>query len=103
MNDDIKNIEHMTSDPSEPSIKRVMKSVTREDSAVKGNHYREKTGKDLFQLCKEGLMTREDYRSALVFNILRYILRYESKGNPVIDLKKAKAYLDELIGVVEDG
>ena len=38
----------------------------------------------------------------LLGNILKYLLRFEHKGNPIEDLKKARWYLDKLISVVSD-
>jgi len=36
----------------------------------------------------------------LLGNILKYLLRFEHKGKPIEDLKKARWYLDKLISVV---
>lgn len=36
-------------------------------------------------------------------NALKYLARYKLKGTPVEDLKKARWYLDRLIGIVERG
>ena len=38
----------------------------------------------------------------LLGNILKYLLRFEHKGKPIEDLKKARWYLDKLISVVSD-
>ena len=38
----------------------------------------------------------------LVGNIIKYLLRFEHKGKPIEDLKKARWYLDKLISVVSD-
>ena len=37
----------------------------------------------------------------LAGNILKYISRFKHKGEPVKDLKKARAYLDKLIKLME--
>lgn len=42
-------------------------------------------------------MSAEEYRGYLKGNVIKYIWRYESKGKPAEDLKKAKVYLDWLI------
>lgn len=46
--------------------------------------------------------TREEYIGFLKGNILKYLLRYESKGG-VEDLLKAKSYLNMLIAVEKIG
>ena len=46
--------------------------------------------------------TREEYIGFLKGNILKYLLRYESKGG-VDDLLKCKSYLDMLIAVEKIG
>lgn len=46
-------------------------------------------------------MSFEAYKGFLKGNIIKYIWRYEQKGF-VEDLKKAKVYLDWLIGEYDD-
>lgn len=46
--------------------------------------------------------SREEYIGFLKGNILKYLLRYESKGG-VDDLLKCKSYLDMLIAVEKIG
>ena len=46
--------------------------------------------------------TREEYVGFLKGNILKYLLRYESKGG-VEDLLKAKSYLNMLIAIEKIG
>lgn len=48
-------------------------------------------------------MTAEEFKGYLKGNILKYLIRYKHKGCPDVDLKKARWYLDKLIGEVEDG
>lgn len=47
-------------------------------------------------------MSAEEYRGYLKGNVLKYLWRYESKGKPAEDLKKARVYLDWLIKEVEE-
>lgn len=47
-------------------------------------------------------MSAEEYRGYLKGNVLKYLWRYESKGKPSEDLKKARVYLDWLIKEVEE-
>jgi hypothetical protein len=44
----------------------------------------------------ENTMRPEQFRGAMKFNIVKYTHRYQEKGG-LIDLKKAKWYLDRLI------
>lgn len=41
-------------------------------------------------------------KDAYLFNVLKYIARHESKGNPLEDLKKALWYLERKIARMED-
>lgn len=43
-----------------------------------------------------------EYIGFLKGNVMKYIWRYKSKGNPIEDLKKAKWYLNKLIEIWED-
>lgn len=42
-------------------------------------------------------MTEEAFNGYLKGNVLKYIWRYESKGKPAEDLRKAQWYLNKLI------
>lgn len=45
----------------------------------------------------ESSMSREAFRGYLKGNILKYVWRYEDKGQQVKDLRKARWYLERLI------
>lgn len=49
----------------------------------------------------EASMGPEAFAGYLKGNIMKYMWRYERKGKPVEDLKKARWYLDRLIQKVE--
>lgn len=49
----------------------------------------------------EASMAPEAYAGYLKGNIMKYMWRYERKGKPIEDLKKARWYLDRLIGLRE--
>ncbi len=49
----------------------------------------------------EASMEPEAYAGYLKGNVMKYLWRYEKKGKPVEDLKKARWYLDRLIGLRE--
>jgi hypothetical protein len=49
----------------------------------------------------EASMGPEAFAGYLKGNIIKYMWRYERKGKPIEDLKKARWYLDRLIGLRE--
>lgn len=49
----------------------------------------------------EASMEPEAFAGYLKGNIMKYMWRYERKGKPVEDLKKARWYLDRLIQKIE--
>lgn len=49
----------------------------------------------------EASMAPEAYAGYLKGNIMKYMWRYERKGKPIEDLKKARWYLDRLIAAQE--
>lgn len=49
----------------------------------------------------EASMAPEAYAGYLKGNIMKYMWRYERKGKPIEDLKKAQWYLDRLIAAQE--
>ena len=48
------------------------------------------------------IMTNDEKIGYLKGNVLKYIWRYEHKGKPVEDLKKAEWYISRLIKAVEE-
>lgn len=48
----------------------------------------------------ESALTHEEFVGYLRANVIKYIWRYDRKGAPVQDLRKARWYLDRLIGEV---
>ena len=49
----------------------------------------------------EDTMTHEGYKGYLEGAIIKYIMRFKVKENPLQDLKKARWYLDQLIKKLE--
>jgi hypothetical protein len=45
----------------------------------------------------EATFSRDEYRGHLKACILKYLCRYQHKGTPLEDLRKAKVYLEWLI------
>ena len=65
------------------------------DNQTKPDHYRKGTG----DLLKDGMpvfMTKEEYRGFCKGNVVKYATRYDTK-NGLVDLEKAKEYLNVLI------
>ena len=53
---------------------------------------------EVIDIIKAIVETKEDtFQAYLVSNVVKYICRYEHKGSPVEDLRKAKWYLNRLI------
>lgn len=44
----------------------------------------------------EGMLTPEEYRGYLRGNVVKYVWRHSYKGQPVVDLRKARWYLERL-------
>lgn len=71
-----------------------------EDNVNHPQHYQSKSGLetiDVIEAFTEGLVGGEATNTG---NVLKYMCRWKSK-NGLEDLKKAKWYLDRLIGIVE--
>ena len=76
------------------SIKDVFDMVTRP------KHYTDRKIEVIDVI--EDTMTQEGYRGYLEGAVLKYVLRFKVKANPLEDLKKARWYLDRLIQNMED-
>ena len=62
--------------------------MTEEPEYYKGN------GLSPIRAFKQGLISKEEYRSFLIGNIIKYVIRAGKKDNAVKDLKKARHYID---------
>lgn len=71
-----------------------------ENDAIKPNHY--KQGKlTCDEICESMCTNREGIEAAYVFNIIKYIYRYNMK-NGIEDVCKAREYCDFLIAHLEN-
>lgn len=61
--------------------------------------YATQSGKQLIELLRDDLLTKEEYIGFLKGNLYKYVFRYQSKGG-LDDLKKAQYYLEELQKIV---
>jgi|TARA_B100001093_G_scaffold426110_1_gene419894 hypothetical protein len=50
----------------------------------------------------EASMSKDEFKGYLKGNVMKYMWRYDYKGKPVEDLKKAEWYLKKLIASVEE-
>lgn len=62
--------------------------------------YKTNSGKQLFDVLEDDLLTYEELRGFYKANIYKYTHRYKEK-NGIEDLKKVKVYVDQLIKVEE--
>ena len=75
-------------------------NVEPNDDVNKAEHYN-KGGIECIKAI-EASMSPEEYRGFLKGQVVKYVWRYQHKGTPLKDLKKARYYLDDLIRVVEE-
>jgi len=64
-------------------------------------HYKGHNGVDCIT-AMEAMVGPAGFAAHLRCQVLKYLWRYEDKGNPVQDLNKARFYLDRLIELSED-
>ena len=86
---------YMTTKPTS-----VTSHSARYDPVTKPKHYNQDSDIeciDAIEAC-----TGTNFPFYLQGNVLKYLWRYEYKGNPVEDLEKAKWYLEKLIHVLKD-
>ena len=62
--------------------------------------YKTNSGKQLFDILEDDLLTYEELRGFYKANIYKYTHRYKQK-NGIEDLKKVKIYVDQLIKLEE--
>lgn len=62
--------------------------------------YKTKSGKQLFDVLEDDLLTYDELRGFYKANIYKYTHRYKQK-NGIEDLKKIKVYVDQLIKLEE--
>lgn len=72
-----------------------------EDEEIKNTkRYKTNSGKQLFDVLEDDLLTYEELRGFYKANIYKYTHRYKQK-NGIEDLKKVKVYVDQLIKLEE--
>ena len=93
---------YLKNDTSEYSASRFEKVLDSSDYEELQNTKRYKTnsGKQLFDVLEDDLLTYEELRGFYKANIYKYTHRYKQK-NGIEDLKKVKIYTDQLIKLEE--
>lgn len=89
---EVGNIKHVLHGAPE---KEQAKTIEQPDPVKHTSHYTS-GGIECIEAIKAS-MKAEAYRGFLKGNVMKYIWRYESKGKPIEDLKKARMYLEWLI------
>ena len=81
--------------------KRIEQVTPQADPVNNPEHYNQ-GGIECIEAIKAS-MSGEEFRGYLKGNALKYLWRYQDKGNPVQDLAKAKWYLEKLEKEVGSG
>lgn len=74
----------------------------KEDYIMKEPDYYASNGLSPIGAFKKGLMSREQYTGFIIGNIIKYVVRAESKEDPVKDLNKAKDYINFYLELLDD-
>lgn len=79
---------------------RITGSVFKPEELKNTKRYKTNSGKQLFDVLEDDLLTYEELRGFYKANIYKYTHRYKQK-NGIEDLKKVKIYTDQLIKLEE--
>lgn len=71
------------------------------DAVHSPKHYQLEDGTEAVEHIRS-LLGDDGFKSYAIGNALKYISRYEGKGNPIQDLNKAKEYLGMVIDVLSE-
>ena len=77
-----------------------VKEVHETEELQNTKRYKTNSGKQLFDVLEDDLLTYEELRGFYKANIYKYTHRYKQK-NGIEDLKKVKVYVDQLIKLEE--
>lgn len=103
-NDNLYNEDYL--DDNYTFIKNVLETDTLQvnmenEELTNTARYSTNSGKQLFDVLADDLLTDDQYEGFLIGNIYKYIKRYKEKGG-ITDLEKARVYLDTLIKFEEE-
>ena len=79
---------------------RITGSVFEPEELKNTTRYKTNSGKQLFDVLEDDLLTYDELRGFYKANIYKYTHRYKQK-NGIEDLKKVKVYADQLIKLEE--
>lgn len=79
---------------------RITGSVFKPEELQNTKRYKTSSGKQLFDVLEDDLLTYEELRGFYKANIYKYTHRYKEK-NGIEDIKKVKIYADQLIKLEE--
>lgn len=103
-NDGVYNEDYL--DDNYTFIKNVLETDTLQvnmenEELTNTARYSTNSGKQLFDVLADDLLTDDQYEGFLLGNIYKYIKRHKEKGG-ITDLEKARVYLDTLIKFEEE-
>ena len=103
-NDNLYNEDYL--DDNYTFIKNVLETDTPQANMMNEEltdtaRYSTNSGKQLFDVLADDLLTDDQYEGFLLGNIYKYIKRHKEKGG-ITDLEKARVYLDTLIKFEEE-
>lgn len=75
--------------------------LSDDEELTSTKRYKTTSGKQLFKVLEEDMLTPDEYRGFLKGNVYKYMHRYKAKGG-LKDLKKAQVYLKELEAFEEE-
>lgn len=96
--------EHYTLEPDDEIeiISKYKKEDTESvDMVNHPPHYQSKNGIEVIDVIEAFTEGLEGGEATNTGNVIKYILRWKKKKNPLEDLKKARWYIDRLIKIVE--
>ena len=82
-------------------IKKYEKEETKPDMVNHPPHYQSNNGIEVIDVIEAFTEDLRGGEATNTGNVIKYMLRWKKKKNPLEDLKKARWYLDRLINLVE--
>lgn len=98
---EINNLPHILSEVIQlPTTRREKHADEYEDTEIHTPTHYHSGGIDVIGFA-EKQFSKEQLIGSHRINVLKYVTRFDKKGEPLKDLKKARVYLDKLIEIVE--
>lgn len=93
-------LKNSTSEYRASRFEKVEEDDNKSEELKNTQRYKTTSGKQLFDVLEDDLLTYEELRGFYKANIYKYTHRYKQK-NGIEDLKKVKVYTDQLIKLEE--